>query len=89
MCDTDSLKYNNIQEIYPLTVEALSITLGKLWVISTHGLMRTAPAGIGKPMSLMTVSAVTQSAAPAESPAKTSFDAGTGLWPASGGGFIK
>lgn len=71
------------------TVCVFSITLGKLCVMSTHGLMSTAPEGMGKPMSLMTVSAARHSAPPAESPANTSLDAGTGLCAAPGGGAVR
>lgn len=48
--------------------------------------MRTAPAGIGNPISLRTVSTATERPPPAESPAKTIFEAGIGLWRAFGGG---
>lgn len=61
------------------TVSAFDITLGKLCVKSTHGLISTAPAGCGRPRSLKTVRAVKQREAPAESPANTSFEGGTGL----------
>ena len=71
------------------TVVVFFITLGKLWVRSTHGLISTAPAGWGSPMSLSTVRAERHSPAPAESPAKTSFDVGTALWGAPGGGDVR
>jgi len=71
------------------TVSVLLMMLGKLCVRSTQGLMRTAPAGSGSPMSRRTVSVVTHSAAPAESPAKTSFAGETGLCRALGGGCVK
>ena len=57
-----------------LTVAVFVVTLGKLWVRSTHGLIRTAPAGSERPRSLRTVSAEIHNPAPAESPAKTSFE---------------
>jgi len=53
-----------------LTVFVFVMILGKLCVKSTQGLIRTAPAGIGKPKSRSTVSAVKESPAPAESPAR-------------------
>ena len=42
--------------------------LGMLWVRSTHGLIRLAPAGIGKPISRMITNRDTTIPAPAESP---------------------
>ncbi len=71
------------------TVAVLFITLGKLCVRSTHGLIRTAPAGWGSPRSRNTVSAVRHSAAPAESPAKTILEGGTGLCTDPGGGDVR
>jgi hypothetical protein len=60
------------------TDEVFVITLGKLCVISTQGLIRTAPAGNSTPMSLRTVNTVRHRPAPAESPAKTILDGGMG-----------
>ncbi len=71
------------------TVAEFFITLGKLCVMSTHGLMSTAPAGCGRPRSLSTVSAVRHRAAPAESPAKTNLDGGTARCTEPGGGAVR
>lgn len=45
--------------------------LGILCVRSTHGLIRLAPAGIGRPISLITMSREMTMPAPAESPMRT------------------
>lgn len=63
----------------PPTVSVFVIMLGKLCVRSTHGLISTAPAGSGNPMSRITVRTVMESPPPAESPAKTILDGGIAL----------
>lgn len=72
-----------------LTVAVFDITLGKLWVKSTQGLMRTPPAGNGLPRSRSTVNNERHKPAPAESPATTIFSGGTGECNAEGGGSIR
>lgn len=62
-----------------MSVLVLSITEGNEWVRSTQGEIKTAPAGAGKPQSLMRVSRAKLSPPPAESPAMISFDGSTGL----------
>lgn len=62
-----------------ITVSTLFMTLGKLCVRSTHGLISTAPAGCSKPMSRSTVMRDKASAAPALSPARIILDGGIGL----------
>ena len=60
--------------------------LGKLCVRSTQGLIKTAPAGIGKPMSHKIAKTLIHIPPPAESPANTIFEEGIGLCRAVGGG---
>lgn len=67
----------------------LFITLGKLCVKSTHGLIRTAPAGIGSPRSRNKTRRLNAKPPPAESPANTIFDAGMGLCRAELGGCVR
>ena len=47
---------------------SLPLMLGMLCVKSTQGLMRLAPAGMGRPISRMSTSSETHMPAPAESP---------------------
>lgn len=84
-CQRDVKVRNNMS----LTVSVFIITLGKLCVRSTQGLMRTAPAGCSMPRSLRTVRALRQRPPPAESPAMTIFEGGIGLCRASGGGEVR
>ena len=49
---------------------SLPLILGMLCVKSTQGLIRLAPAGIGKPISLIRTSSEMHIPAPAESPMK-------------------
>lgn len=50
------------------------MTLGKEWDKSTQGLIKTAPAGNGKLLSLKTVRRDKTIPPPAESPARTIVD---------------
>lgn len=72
-----------------ITVGVLFITLGRLCVRSTHGLIRTAPAGIGSPISRSSVRSVSERPPPAESPANTILEEGMALWRALGGGWMR
>ena len=80
------LKKHGQRELTELT---LLITLGKLCVRSTQGLISTAPAGRGKSRSRKSVRREIANPAPAESPAITIFDGSTGLCNAEGGGLVR
>jgi hypothetical protein len=62
--------------------------LGILWVKSTHGLIKLAPAGMGRPISRMMIRRETTIPAPAESPMKM-MDVGEIGTCASGGGSMR
>ena len=82
-------KKKTVQKVYQRTVATLSITLGKLCVRSTHGLIKTAPAGSGLPRSRRIHRKETHNPPPAESPATTILLGGTGECNADGGGSVR
>jgi hypothetical protein len=59
--------------------------LGILCVKSTQGLTRLAPAGIGKPISLITIRSEMTIPAPAESPIRMMDVGRIGAWAPGGG----
>jgi hypothetical protein len=63
--------------------------LGILCVKSTHGLIRLAPAGIGRPISLISTKRDMHIPAPAESPMKMMSVGEIGLCVAVGGGVMR